>query len=280
MADTEGIDAGVTDPAADDPDSAEGRVSVKQRGRILLMGLDRPAKLNGVTPRMMDQLVDAYTRLDEDDDLWVGVLHAHGPHFTAGLDLPKWTARMAEGTRREADTRRVDPFGLGRSCRKPVVTAVKGITYTLGIEVMLAGDIAVAADDCRFSQLEPKRGIHATGGATIRFVQRGGWGNAMYHLLTSDEFDAAEAYRIGLVQEVVPAGSELDRAIEIAELITRGAPLAVQATKASSRRYLVEGQAAAVARFGPDQAELIATDDASEGVASFVERREPTFEGR
>ncbi len=260
--------------------AGEGGVTVETRGRILLMGLDRPAKLNGVTPPMMDQLVDAYTRLDEDPDLWVGVLHAHGPHFTAGLDLPRWTARMAEGIRREDDASRVDPFGLGRSCRKPVVTAVKGITYTLGIEIMLAGDIVVAADDCRFSQLEPKRGIHATGGATIRFVQRGGWGNAMYHLLTSDEFDAAEAYRIGLVQEVVAAGTELDRAIEIAELITRGAPLAVQATKASSRRYLVEGQPAAVARLGPDQAELIATEDAAEGVASFVERREPTFEGR
>ncbi len=259
---------------------SEGEVTVETRGRILLMGLDRPAKFNGVTPQMMDQLVDAYTRLDEDPDLWVGVLHAHGPHFTAGLDLPKWTARMAEGARREDDASRVDPFGLGRACRKPVVTAVKGITYTLGIEVMLAGDVVVAADDCRFSQLEPKRGIHATGGATIRFVQRCGWGNAMYHLLTSDEFDSAEAYRIGLVQEVVPAGRELERAVEIAEVIARGAPLAVQATKASSRRYLLEGQAAAVARFGPDQAELIATEDAAEGVASFVERRDPTFEGR
>ena len=70
---------------------------------------------------------------------------------------------------------------------------MQGVTYTLGIELMLAGDIVVAADDCRFSQLEPLRGIHAAGGASIRFVQRGGWGNAMYHLLTSDVFDAEEA---------------------------------------------------------------------------------------
>ena len=85
----------------------------------------------------------------------------------------------------------------------------------------------VAADDCRFSQLEPMRGIHAAGGATMRFVDRGGWGNAMYHLLTSDEFDATEAHRIGLVQEVVPAGTQLERAIEIAEVICTTAPLAI-----------------------------------------------------
>ena len=260
-------------------DDDQGSISVEERGPILLIGIDRPAKLNGFTPPMMDELVDAFTRLDEDPDLWVGVVFAHGEHFTAGLDLPKWTERMRGGERREADSSRVDPTGLGRACRKPVVYAVKGITFTLGIELMLAGDIAVAADDCRFSQLEPMRGIHATGGATIRFVERGGWGNAMYHLLTSDEFDAAEAYRIGLVQEVVPAGTELDRALELAAVICEGAPLAVQATKASSRRYLDEGHAAAVAAFGANQAELMASEDAAEGVASFVERRKARFTG-
>ena len=171
-------------------------------------------------------------------------------------------------------------MALGRRCSKPIVTAVQGVTYTLGIELMLAGDIVVAAADCRFSQLEPLRGIHAAGGATIRFVQRGGWGNAMYHLLTSDEFDAAEAHRIGLVQEVVPTGTELDRAIELAEVICQGAPLAVQATKVSSLRYVQDGEAACIAALGKVQADLAATDDAAEGVAAFRERRDPVFGGR
>jgi len=261
------------------PVVGDGAVSVEVRGRVLLIGLDRPDKYNGVTPQMMDQLVDAYTRLDTDPELWVGVVFGHGKHFTAGLDLPKWTERMAANERREDDRVRIDPAGLGRSCRKPIVTAVHGITFTLGIEVALAGDIVIAADDCRFSQLEPARGIHATGGATFRFVERGGWGNAMYHLLTADEFDADEALRIGLVQEVVAAGSQLDRAIEIAERIASMAPLAVQATKASARRWLDEGVAACVAALGPTQAELIASADAAEGVASFVERRAASFTG-
>ena len=259
----------------------EGQISVEQRGKILLIGLDRPEKRNGLTPRMWGQLRDAYTRLDDEDELRVGVLFGHGEHFTAGLDLPKWSEGMKGTVKASSGPRRVDPAGLsGRSCRKPIVCAVRGITYTAGIEYMLGADIVVAADDCRFSQLEPKRGIMATGGATIRFVERGGWGNAMYHLLVVDEFDSAEALRCGLVQEVVPAGQELDRALELSVKIAQLAPLAIQATKASARLYSLQGQDAAVAEFRETQRRLANSEDAAEGVASFIERREPVFSGR
>ncbi|NNE73730.1 MAG: crotonase/enoyl-CoA hydratase family protein [Acidimicrobiales bacterium] len=278
----------MTNAAEPTASESEGSVSVEGRGHLLLIGLNRPAKYNGLTPTMMDELVDAFTRLDDDPDLWVGVVFGHGDHFTAGLDLPKFTALMEQGTRSvddvadapPASTPRVDPFGLKRWCRKPIVTAVHGITYTAGLELMLAGDIAIAADNCRFSQLEPARAIHATGGATIRFVDRAGWGNAMYHLLTSDEFDSAEALRCGFVQEVVPLGRQLDRAIEIAERIAQGAPAAVQATKASSRRFVTEGHQAAIDALAPTQAELTKTADYAEGIASFVERRTADFTGR
>lgn len=259
----------------------EGSISTEVRDHLYLIGLNRPDKYNGYTPTMSRQLEKAMTRLDEDNELWVGVIFGHGEHFTAGLDLPKWTDQMAKGIEKEPRTDKlVDAAGFDRACRKPIVTAVKGITYTLGIELAIAGDIVIAADNSRFSQLEPRRGIHATGGATIRLVERCGWGNAMYHLLTSDEFDAAEAYRIGLVQEVVPVGNELDRAIEIAKQIAACAPIAVQETKASSRRYVVKGFDAAVAELDPTQTMLAPTEDAREGVRSFIERRTAIFKGR
>ena len=260
-----------------------GRITTEVRDGLFLIGFDRVEKRNGFTPAMYDALSEALTRLDEDDALHVGVLFGHGDHTTAGLDLPRWTDRLAApgaGTPGAVTSPRVDPVGLGRRCRKPIVTAVQGITFTFGIELMLAGDVVVAADDCRFSQLEPRRGIMATGGATMRFVERGGWGNAMYHLLIDEEFGADEARRCGLVQEVVPVGTQLDRAIELATRIAQRAPLAIQATKASSRLYLEEGERACIDALAPTQARLMKTEDAREGVASFREKRPAVFRGR
>ena len=152
---------------------SEGRIRTEVQGPVLQIAIDRAAKRNGFTPAMLQALAEAYTRLDDDPALRVGVLHAEGDHFTAGLDLPSFAPLMQRGERAIAEGL-VDPLNLGRPGlrrrTKPMVVAVKGITYTLGIELMLAADIVVAADDCRFSQLEVQRGIMATGGATLRMA--------------------------------------------------------------------------------------------------------------
>jgi enoyl-CoA hydratase/carnithine racemase len=174
----------------------------------------------------------------------------------------------------------VDPFGLRRRRSKPLVTAVQGITFTVGIEIALAGDIVVAASDARFCQLEPKRGLAPLGGATVRYVQRAGWGNAMHHLLRADEFSAAEAYRIGLVQEVVEPGEQVERAIALAREMLQCSPPALVHTIANARLALEEGEPAAIAAIPAMAAAVRATEDFREGIASFVERRPAQFKGR
>lgn len=265
------------------PTPPEGRITTEARGVVLLIGIHRPAKRNGFTPAMMRALAEAYTRLDDDPALRVGVLHAHGDHFTAGLDLPTFAPLMQRGEY-AVPFGLVDPLNLGdagwRRRTKPLVVAVKGITYTLGIELMLAADIVVAADDCRFSQLEVKRGIMATGGATLRMAERAGLGNALLHLLTGDEFDSAEALRLHFVQRVVPAGQELDEALRIAAKIAGQAPLAVVATRLNALKAVEQGPLAAMAEFDATQKSLANSEDAKEGVASFREKRPPVFRGR
>ena len=144
----------------------------------------------------------------------------------------------------------------------------------------LAGDIIVAADDTRFCQMEAKRGIAPLGGAHFRYIERAGWGNGMYHLLLCDEFGADDAYRVGLIQEVVPAGTQIARAMEIAEIIKKNAPLGIQATKIAGRKFIEAGEAAAVGAIAKIREQVVGTEDAKEGIQSFVERREANFTGR
>jgi enoyl-CoA hydratase len=225
-------------------------------------------------------LLPPITQLEADESLRVGVLFGHGPHFTAGLDLPKWAGSFAKGDDFTSPAG-VDPYNRQPPWRtKPVIAAVQGITFTAGLEMALGADIIIAASDCRFAMMEPKRGLMPTGGATFRFVERGGWGNAMRWLLTGDEFDADEAKRIGIVQEIVAPGAQLERAIALAEIIAARAPLAVQATKANALTYALHGQAACVADFTPTQQRLSASADFKEGVQSFIEKRAAVFVGR
>jgi enoyl-CoA hydratase/carnithine racemase len=263
-----------------DSTTDSGRVTTRRDGRILVITIDRPAKYNGFTPEMALQLAEAYTELERDPELWVGVLCAEGKHFTAGLDLPRWAELMKSG-RTLTPPELIDPFDVGgRRRSKPLVSAVKGICFTAGIELMLAGDIVVASDDCRFSQLEVKRGIYPTGGATVRMPQRAGAGNALLYLLTGDEFDAPTALRLGFVQKVVRAGREFDEAMAIAGRIAAVAPLAVRETLRSVRLGIERGPDASIAEFVERQAILAASEDAAEGVRSFVERRPPNFSGQ
>ena len=255
----------------------EGSVFSEVNDHILKITISNARKKNAFHPDMMRQLSDALTELHNNADLWVGVITAEGDNFTAGLDMPKFFGPNANPT--PIPETNIDAFGLRNVCSKPIVTAVQGICYTIGIEMALAGDIIIAADDSRFCQMEAKRGIAPLGGAHFRYVTRSGWGNAMYHLLLCDEFNAKEAYRVGLVQEVVPAGTQVQRAMDLAEIIKNNAPLGIQATKAAGRKFIEEGEHQAVAAISEIRARVMNSKDAAEGIQSFVERRQARFTG-
>ena len=145
--------------------------------------------------------------------------------------------------------------------------------------LLLASDIRIAADDAKFSQLEVGRGIIPFGGATLRFPAVAGWGNAMRWILTGEFFDAQEALRIGLVQEVVAAGTQLEAGLRLAESVAKQAPLAVQATRRSARVAFEQGPEAAKRELVDEARATMRTEDAAEGVRSFLERREAVFQG-
>jgi enoyl-CoA hydratase len=258
------------------------KITVERDGHVLLMGVNRPEKRNAFDLETIAELARAYDQLGDDPDLRAGVLFGHGDHFSAGLDLAVvGPAVAANGPKALAGEGKYDPFGVWRDpVPKPVVMAVAGIAFTLSIELALASDIVIASEDVRFRQLEIGRGIVPFGGATLRAPAQLGWGNAMRFLLTAEEFGAAEAHRIGLVQEVVKKGEHVARARAIAQVIAKQAPLGVQATLANARIAARQGFGEATKHLAAQLPGIMNSEDAAEGLSSFLERRDASFKGR
>ena len=211
-----------------------GKVSREIIDHIMLIGLDRVAKRNAFDSHMIADLSLALTEYENNPELRCAVIFAHGDHFTAGLDLVELQPKIPQGIF-SFEEGQINPWGVGgRHRTKPVVVAVQGICYTAGVELMLNADVVVASEDTIFGQLEVLRGIMPFGGATVRLVQAAGWQKAMPYLLTGKTFDTQKANELNLLSEIVAKGTQLNRAIEIAQEICIAAPLAVQALLASA----------------------------------------------
>ena len=255
-------------------------ITTERKGHVFLIGLNEPDKLNSFSLEMLHKLAEAYTEYEDDPELRCALLFAHGSNFTSGLRLDEVGPAVAAG-KSLFPAHLVDPLDLfGRARTKPVVTVVKGYCFTIGIELLLASDIGIAARHTDFTQMEVQRGIMPFGGATIRFTARCGWGNAMRWMLTGERFDAEEALRMGLVQEVVPQPQQFSRGFAIAQTIAKQAPLAVQAVRRSAVIAVREGRIAARDQLLAETHRLMQTDDAAEGVNSFLERRRAVFKGK
>jgi enoyl-CoA hydratase len=257
------------------------KVTLERDGHVLLIGLNRVDKRNAADLELLEQLALAYGELERDPELRAGFVFAHGDHFTGGLDLADIGPRIGADGLNMVPEGGINPWQVsGQKLSKPVVIAVQGTCLTLGIELILASDIAVAADSSVFGQVEVSRGILPFGGATIRFPRQVGWSNAMRWILTGDSFDAAEAHRIGLVQEVVPHGEQYARGLELAQRVAAQAPLAVQAALKNANVAIRDGDSAAEVALQPELVTLAQSKDAQIGMKAFMTRTTASFIGK
>lgn len=259
--------------------TSEKLVTTEVTGHVLLIGLNRPEKLNAANLQMLQELSLAYAKLDRDEALRVGLVFAHGDHFTSGLDLADVAPRLSSDGLAMIPEGGIDPWGIqSDSVSKPIVMAIQGTCFTLGVELALNSEIVIASDDAVFAQLEVSRGILPFGGATKRFPKTAGWSNAMRYLLTGDSFDAKEALRLGVVNEVVSKAKLFDRALDLANRIAASAPLAVKATLQSARASL-ENEHQEDANLGKRLASLAASQDARRAMEAYLTKQPVEFEG-
>ena len=241
--------------------------------------INRPEKLNALNEAVRGELTRVFDDLAGRDDVHVVILHGAGDKaFVAGADVSEFAARTPEEQREVYRHRRV--YDALAEFPKPVVCAIHGFCLGGGNELALACDIRVADSTARFGQFEIRLGLIPGAGGTQRLARLVGPGQALRIGLCGDLIDAAEAYRIGLVEFLTEEGQHLDKARELAARMTRWSPVTLQLVKKAVReaceRHLSEGLAAEKELF----LEAFATEDGREGVKAFVEKRRPRFRGR
>jgi enoyl-CoA hydratase len=266
------------EPAGDSHDI----VTTERRGHVLLIGLNRPEVENRLNPLAYAALAKAYYAFDQDPGLRAAVLFGHGKSFCAGIDAESFAPIYAAGSNSTAPPQTVDPFGKTKPrLSKPLVVVAHGDTLNAGHELFLAADIRLAAADTRFGQMENTQARIPGGGATVRFVHEAGWGNAMRYMLTGETWSAAEAKRMGTLQEISPTrDAAILLALQIASRIAACGPLSVKTTLASAHTALDVNEDAALSELNVLRTEIYRTKDVKEALAAQAEHRLPTFEGK
>ena len=254
-------------------------ITVEKRGGVAILTINRPDKLNALNSAVHTEGVAALDELRSDDEVRVLVITGAGEKsFIAGADISEFAGKSPVNQRNSFHERSL--FNSIDTFPKPVIAMVNGFCLGGGNEMALACDIRVCTPNARFSQPEINLGIMPGGGGTQRLTRLIGEGRSMEMMLTGDMIDAETAHKFGLVNHVYNADELEAKTMELANKIAEKAPIALQlckeAVKFASRSNLDEGLRREVDLF----AICFSTEDKTEGVSAFLEKRKPVFKGK
>ena len=260
-------------------------------GHVVVITIDRPETRNALDMYHFRDLARSWRRFKDDPDAWVAIITGTGDAFMAGADLKtfipqvtKLQKEIAAGEVKEVDGCRLSDsvYAVLRNVKlfKPVIAAVGGPCVAGGMEMLGGVDIRIASPNAIFGVMEPKRGLFAGGGTTVRLPRQVAFPAAMEFLLTAEAFPAQRALELGLINEIVPRDQLLDRAVEWAGRITANGPLAVRATKESVLRGLALDMEDAYKLEAEISSKVFMSEDAKEGPKAFAEKRPPVWQGK
>ena len=252
-------------------------VEIEVVGNVLVMRINRPAARNAVNGDVAQGIEAGLDKLEEQSDLWVGIVTGTPEFFCAGADLKLINAGKAG----EMATRRGGFAGIvNRKRTKPLIAAVEGPALAGGLEIALACDLLVASRTSRFGIPEVKRSLVAAAGGVFRLPRVLPRAVAFEMALTGDPLPAERGYELGLVNMLADPGTALQAALELAGRITANAPIAVQKTRALMLELADADDDEGLRRSGEVLMELAATEDFGEGLTAFIEKRPPQWKGR
>jgi len=257
------------------------RISYEKRDHIVIITINRPDKLNAMDPPANQQMTEAWITFRNDPDAWVAILTGTGEKaFSAGADLASASEGSVSGNVGWVMGTRMDGICKNLRIFKPMIAAINGLAYGQGLELALACDLRVVAENAKLGLPEVKWNLIAAGGGPARLARAMPVAKAMEMILTGEPITAQEALSYGLVNRVVPQAEVMPAAIKMAERICENGPLGVWATKEATLRGLDTTLEDAMFLDEYMLNRLSSTEDTKEGFRAFLEKRKPQFKAR